>query len=93
MHDPATAEVWQTVFGKDFGGMAQGDNKRGKKGTNSIFVMTHAEVKLIPKPKQSHMLALLLISILKRRTHTGFVSQLAEISLIIRENCLRAWQT
>jgi hypothetical protein len=22
MHNPATAEVWQTVFGKDFGGMA-----------------------------------------------------------------------
>ncbi len=48
MNDPATAEVWQTVFGKDFGGMAQGDNKTGQKGTNSIFVMTHAEVKLIP---------------------------------------------
>ena len=25
MNDPATAEVWQTAFGKDFGGMAQGD--------------------------------------------------------------------
>jgi hypothetical protein len=22
MHNPATAEVWQTAFGKDFGGMA-----------------------------------------------------------------------
>ena len=40
MHDPATAEVWQTAFGKDFGGMAQGDDKTGQKGTNSIFVMT-----------------------------------------------------
>ena len=40
MHDPATAEVWQTVFGKDFGGMAQGNDKTGQKGTNSIFVMT-----------------------------------------------------
>jgi hypothetical protein len=28
MHDPDTAEVWQTAFGKDFGGMAQGDKKR-----------------------------------------------------------------
>jgi hypothetical protein len=45
MHDPATAEVWQTAFGKDFGGMAQGDEKTGQKGTNSIFVMTHAEIK------------------------------------------------
>jgi hypothetical protein len=29
MHDPDTLEVWQTAFGKDFGGMAQGDNKTG----------------------------------------------------------------
>ena len=29
MNNPATAEVWQTAFGKDFGGMAQGDNKTG----------------------------------------------------------------
>jgi hypothetical protein len=31
MHDPATAKVWQTAFGKDFGGMAQGDLKTGQK--------------------------------------------------------------
>jgi len=36
MNDPATAEIWQTAFGKDFGGMAQGDNKTGQKGTNAI---------------------------------------------------------
>jgi hypothetical protein len=44
MNDPETAEVWQTAFGKDFGGMAQGDNKTGQKGTNSVFVMTHKEI-------------------------------------------------
>ncbi len=32
MNDLATAEVWQTAFGKDFGGMCQGDNKMGQKG-------------------------------------------------------------
>jgi hypothetical protein len=48
MHNPATSKVWQTAFGKDFGGMAQGDNKTGQKGTNSIFVMTHNEIKRIP---------------------------------------------
>jgi hypothetical protein len=32
MHDPAMAEVWQTAFGKDFGGMAQGCNEQGKRG-------------------------------------------------------------
>jgi hypothetical protein len=44
MNDPATAEVWQTAFGKDFGGMAQGDRKTGQKGTNSVFVMTHKKI-------------------------------------------------
>jgi hypothetical protein len=48
MHNPDTAEIWQTAFGKDFGGMAQGDKKTGQKGTNSIFVMTHDKIKLIP---------------------------------------------
>jgi len=28
--------------------MAQGDNKTGQSGTNAIFVMTHAEIPLIP---------------------------------------------
>ena len=46
MHDPATAEVWQTAFGKDFGGMAQGDLKTGQKGTDSVFVMTHKEIEI-----------------------------------------------
>jgi hypothetical protein len=44
MHNPATAKVWQTVFGKDFGGMAQGCNKTGQKGTNAIFIMTHDKI-------------------------------------------------
>jgi hypothetical protein len=38
-----------TAFGKDFGSMAQGDLKTGKKGTNLIFVMTHEEIKNIPR--------------------------------------------
>ena len=49
MHDPATAEIWQTAFGKDFGGMAQGDEKTGQKGTNSIFVMEHDEIRQAKK--------------------------------------------
>jgi hypothetical protein len=48
MNNPATMEIWQTAFGKDFGGMTQGDNKTGQKGTNTIFVMTHKEILLIP---------------------------------------------
>jgi hypothetical protein len=45
MNDPATTQIWQTVFGKDFGGMAQGDNRMGQKGTNAVFAMTHNEIK------------------------------------------------
>jgi hypothetical protein len=33
-NDLATAETWMIAFGKEFGGMAQGDNKTGQKGTN-----------------------------------------------------------
>jgi len=47
MNDPETAEVWQTAFGKDFGGMAQGDNKTSQKGTNSVFVTTHKEIDIV----------------------------------------------
>ncbi len=32
MHDPATAGVWQTAFGRDFGGMAKGENKKRSEG-------------------------------------------------------------
>ncbi len=49
MHDPATVEVWQTAFGNDFGGMAQGDERTGQKGKNSIFVMTLNKIKKIQK--------------------------------------------
>jgi hypothetical protein len=67
MHDPATAETWQTAFGKNFGGMAQGDNKTGQEGTNSIFVMTHAEIPNIPKDRTVTMPVLLLISAPKKQ--------------------------
>jgi hypothetical protein len=52
MNDPATAEVWQTVLGKDFGGMCQGDNKTGQKGTNAMFVMTHDEIAHVLQAKK-----------------------------------------
>jgi len=44
MKDPAIADIWQTAFGKEFGGMAQGDSKTGTAGTNAMFVMTHDDI-------------------------------------------------
>jgi hypothetical protein len=47
MHNPTTAEIWQTTFGKNFGGMAQGNNKTGQKGKNAMFFMTHEEIQRV----------------------------------------------
>jgi hypothetical protein len=52
MNDPATAEVWQTAFGNDFGGMCQGDNKMRQKGTNAMFVMIHDEIAHVLQAKK-----------------------------------------
>ena len=52
MNDPATTEIWQTAFGKDFGGMCQGDNKTGQKGTNAMFVMTHDDIAIAYRNKK-----------------------------------------
>ena len=49
--DPITRDVWETGFGKEFGNLAQGDERTGEKGTNSIFVLTHEEIKNIPKDR------------------------------------------
>jgi hypothetical protein len=48
MKDPVTAETWQTAFGKDFGGMCQGDDKTGTVDTNAMFVMTPQDVENMP---------------------------------------------
>ena len=73
MHDPATAEVWQTAFGKDFGGMAQGDNKTGQKRTDAMFVVTHDNIKhALRVGKKSLTVIQLLITTLKKRIPIGY---------------------
>eukprot|EP00804_Cyclotella_cryptica_P028752 CCRYP_008237-RA/>CCRYP_008237-RA protein AED:0.41 eAED:0.41 QI:0/0/0/1/0/0/2/0/217 len=46
---PLLREVWSTAFGKEFGNLAQGDNKTGEKGTSTMFAMTHTEIRNIPR--------------------------------------------
>jgi hypothetical protein len=53
MNNPETAKIWKTAFGKDFGGMVQGDNKTGQKGTNPIFVMTHEEITMAKNERKT----------------------------------------
>eukprot|EP00804_Cyclotella_cryptica_P015310 CCRYP_005417-RA/>CCRYP_005417-RA protein AED:0.07 eAED:0.07 QI:0/-1/0/1/-1/1/1/0/1190 len=48
---PLLRDVWTTAFGKEFGNLAQGDKKTGEKGTNTMFVMTHSQVKNIPRDR------------------------------------------
>jgi len=49
--DPATREIWTTAFGKEFGNLAQGDDKTKTEGTNSIFVLALHEIPNIPKDR------------------------------------------
>jgi hypothetical protein len=73
MHNPATAKILQTAFGKDFGSMAQGNLKTGQKGTNSIFVMTHEEIKNIPRNQ----------TVTYARVVVNFCPQKADLSQLI----------
>jgi hypothetical protein len=76
MHDPETAKVWQMAFGKDFGGMAQGNNEMGQRETNSIFVMTHTEIeKAYAQNKCTLLQKLSLISAHKKKIHITSKSQ------------------
>ncbi len=52
MKDPVTQETWMTAFGKDFGGMSQGDNKMGQVGTNAMFVMDPKDIPNIPADRR-----------------------------------------
>jgi hypothetical protein len=76
MHNFVMAEVWQTAFGKDFGGMAQGCNKTGQKGTNAMFVMSHDEIGAAMRAnKSSLMLTRWLITDHRKRTPTAYKSR------------------
>ena len=73
MNDLATAEVWQTAFGKDSGGMAQGDNKTGQKGTDAMFIMTHDDITHALRVGKNSLTAIqLLITALKKRIPIGY---------------------
>jgi hypothetical protein len=80
MHNPATAEIWQTAFGKDFEGIAQGNNKMGKKSINAMFVMTHEEIQQVLQAGKNSLMPTQWWNInRKRRMRIGFGSQLGAI--------------
>ena len=73
MNDPTMAEVWQTAFGKDFGGMAQGDNKTGQNGADAMFVMTQEDIKHALRVGKKSLTAIqLLVTTRKKRIPIGY---------------------
>ena len=44
-------ETWETAFGKEFGGLAQGDDRTGQKGTDTVIILDHQQIKEIPKDR------------------------------------------
>ena len=49
--DPEIRTTWRNGIGKEFGNMAQGDNRTGTPGMDVIFVLDHEQIKAIPKHK------------------------------------------
>eukprot|EP00804_Cyclotella_cryptica_P019746 CCRYP_009657-RA/>CCRYP_009657-RA protein AED:0.25 eAED:0.25 QI:0/0/0/1/1/1/2/0/496 len=47
-NDPVLWDTWTTAFGKELGALAQGDNKTGAAGTNTIFFTTQSDIENIP---------------------------------------------
>ncbi len=51
MKDPATWDVWTRAFGKEIGGLAQGDNNTRELGSDTIFFLNHQEIANIQKDR------------------------------------------
>jgi len=51
LKDPLLRDTWSRAFGKEFGNLAQGDPTTNTPGTNSIYVLTHDQIKHIPKDR------------------------------------------
>ena len=55
MKDPANAETWMTVFGKDFGGMSQGNNKQDRNEQMQCVSCSLQTYLISPRTPQSLM--------------------------------------
>ena len=52
-NDPETMEIWITALGKEFGCLAQCDNRTGENGSNEIFVLGYEGIKNIPSDEKT----------------------------------------
>ena len=42
-NDPKLRDVWETSFGKEWGGLAQGDKKTGASGKNTLIILAQTK--------------------------------------------------
>ena len=47
-NDPEMKEVWETGFGKEWGGLSQENNRTGSIGTDTFMILRPDQVLLIP---------------------------------------------
>jgi hypothetical protein len=71
-------------------GMGQGDDKMGQKGTNSIFVMTHDEIKCIP-PNRTVTYAHVVVDFRPQKADPHQIRITAEGNLIYYSGKLLTW--
>ena len=66
MNDPIPKKIWSTAFTKEF------DKRTGEKGTNSINVMSHDEIREIPKDGVVTYASIVVVYRLQKTTQIWF---------------------
>ena len=49
--DPTLKDVWETGFGKEWGGLTQGDKRTGASGTNTLIILSPDRIHEIPNDR------------------------------------------
>ena len=49
--DPTLRDVWETGFGKEWGGLTQGDKRTGASGTNTLIILIPDRIHEIPNDR------------------------------------------
>ena len=80
--NPELCKTWRMGFGKEFGNMAQGDNKTGTPGMNAIFIMDHNKIVRIPKTK-TITYSCLVVDLCLQKADTNRMCMIAGGNLII----------
>jgi len=78
MINESIGKIWQTAFGKEFGGLAQGDIKTKTIGTNAMFVMSHKDINAY---KGKYTYARVCLDLWQLNSNIRHISNLADIRI------------